>query len=528
MTAPQPPLLLQKPEFLSTILVPRDLFFSLFSLPQPGEKPTTCYHTKTGPMREKRSHLKKQAMNSQDNSSDVPVFPRGRVREAFDFLTRRTNYESFKLIPYDQMARSLERLRAALEALGNPDRSMRVIHLAGTKGKGSVAAMLRTALNASGYRTGLYTSPHIHKITERFAIDGAPCAEEQLADAVFRMKGILEERLTPSFRPEDWTFFELATLSAFLIFQKADVQWAVLETGLGGRFDATNICRPEITVITSIGYDHCELLGCALEDIAFEKGGIIKPKVPVVSGVPAEIPEDTGREYSRHGAFRETIRTGEKIIAAEEVIRRIAHEKDAPLLEVTDHTPSFEIPVLAMPGRHQRTNARIALTTLDCLDRRGRLRLDKKRALAAIETTTLPARFEIVHTDPFFVIDGAHNRQSAAALADALAEFAPKAKRTLFFAISEGKDAGGMLEELLPLFDRVFLTTYIGPRAMSAEKLAAAAGKIVPALKKKPSISVITEPEKLESIVQERLRCGTSEELLCATGSFYFVAHWSK
>lgn len=479
-------------------------------------------------MREKRSHLKKQAMNSQDNSSDVPVFPRGRVREAFDFLTRRTNYESFKIIPYDQMARSLERLRAALEALGNPDRSMRVIHLAGTKGKGSVAAMLQRALNASGYRTGLYTSPHIRKIVERFAIDGAPCAEEELADAVFRMKAILEERLTPPFRPEDWTFFELATLSAFLVFQKANVQWAVLETGLGGRFDATNICRPEITIITSIGYDHCELLGSTLEEIAFEKGGIIKPKVPVVSGVPAEMPDVADRVSSRDGAFRESILTGEKIAAAEEVIRRIAQEKEAPLLEVTDCTPSFDISAAAMPGRHQRTNARIALTALDCLERKGRLALDKARALAAIKTTTLPARFEIVHTDPVFIIDGAHNRQSAAALADALAEFAPKAKRTLFFAISEGKDAGGMLEELLPLFDRVFLTTYTGPRAMSAEQLAAVAGKIVPTLPKKPSIRVIPEPEKLESIVQERLRTGAKDDLLCATGSFYFVAHWSK
>ena len=479
-------------------------------------------------MREKRSRLKKQTMKSQDDFSDVPVSPRGRIREALDFLTRRTNYETFKIIPYDQMAASLARLTGALEALGNPDRSMRVIHLAGTKGKGSVAAMLQRALNASGYRTGLYTSPHIREIVERFAIDATPCGEEELADVVFRMKDILEERLIPPFRPEDWTFFELATLSAFLVFQKAGVQWAIHETALGGRFDATNICRPEITVITSIGYDHCELLGTTLEEIAFEKGGIIKPKVPVVSGVPAEIPDAAGRESFRDGAFRETLLTAEKIAAAEEVIRRIAHEKDAPLLEVTDSAPSFDISAMAMPGRHQRTNARIALAALEDLDRRGRLGLDKKRALAAIETATLPARFEIVHTDPFFIIDGAHNRQSAAALADALAEFAPNAKRTLFFAISEGKDAGGMLEELLPLFDRVFLTTYTGPRAMSAEKLAAVAGEIVPTLKKKPSIRVIPEPEKLESIVQERLRTGAKDDLLCATGSFYFVAHWSK
>lgn len=450
-----------------------------------------------------------------------------RSREAINFLTRRTNYEKFKRIPYNQMEMSLGHLRMAMEAIGNPDRSMRVIHIAGTKGKGSIATMLQSMLVASGYRTGLYTSPHIHRIVERFVINSSPCAEEDLAETVFRLRDLLSERLAEPFHPEEWTFFELATLSAFLLFQQAKVDWAIFETGLGGRFDATNICHPEITIISSIGYDHCELLGSTLEEIAFEKGGIIKSNVPVVSGVLAEIPDSAGNAPTK-GIFCQTIRTPQKITAAEDVIRRIAGEKNAPLLEVTDSTPSFEIPPLAMPGRHQKNNARIALTALDYLHRNGHLRLDTKQAVAALETVTLPARFEIVHTNPFFIIDGAHNRQSASALADALTEFSPKTKRTLFFAISEGKDAGGMLEELLPSFDKVFLTSYTGPRTMDVEKLASIASKVIPTLEKKPVIHIIPNPEHLDSIVEELLRNGTREEIFCATGSFYFVAHWSK
>ena len=251
-------------------------------------------------------------MPPPSNSPESPT--RSSSRE---FLLGRENYERWRTMPYDQTRMGLERMRLLLAELGSPEQNLPVIHVAGTKGKGSTAAMIAAALTAAGYRTGLFTSPHIERIEERIQIDGR-CIEdfdgllEQVRPAVERMdvegeNSVLSTQYSiPSTRNSAAvpisvapTFFEIVTAMAFVHFARQSVQAAVMEVGLGGRLDATNVCRPVVSIITSISFDHTQQLGNTLALIAAEKAGIIKPGVPVVSGVIEPEPRDVIRQVCR-------------------------------------------------------------------------------------------------------------------------------------------------------------------------------------------------------------------------------------
>lgn len=463
--------------------------------------------------------------------------------EAIRFLRERTNFENFRSIPYAQMAVGLERLRRAYRFFDDANHPPRTIHIAGTKGKGTVAAMLERILRAEGYKTGLFTSPHLFQIEERFALDGAPCAPDELAEAILQVRDRLAEfaRQDGLSAPEDgadggWTFFEISFLAATLLFRQKRVDWAILETGLGGRFDATNVCEPDICVITTIGFDHCEQLGATLPQIAAEKAGIIKPNVPAVSGILAEktLLSPTTPVFADRAAaaeWRRTELTAERIDAAEAVIRRIAEEKGAPLTEIDaliEEEREFPVP---LPGLHQKINAKIALTTLHRLQADGKIGPLAKRAFA-LRGLTLPARFDVFSESPLCVADGAHNRQSAAALADALRERFGETPKTLVFATTAGKDVAGMFFELFPHFETVVLTAYDGPRALSVERIAETARRIASNCSPQPKIERVENIDTFfRSPLFERLP-KHAPHLYCFTGSFYFAASvlqtWKK
>ena len=336
------------------------------------------------------------------------------------------------------------------EALDHPERAFSSIHVAGTNGKGSVTAMVDAALRAAGRRSARYTSPHLERLEERFAIDGQDVSSERLETAARRVVTAIE-RLTADGVLESYpTFFEATTAAAFELFRDAAVQVAVLEAGLGGRLDATNVVTPIATAIVSIDFDHQAQLGDTLASIAAEKAGIIKPGIPVVCGaMPAE---------------------------AMQVIAQAAAEAGAPLLRADDADTAARIAAvpLSLPGAHQRANAAVALRLLETIDADPRhdVRVPESARLAGLRTAVWPGRLETIHwRERPILLDAAHNPAGARALASYLAALAPQGV-TLLFAAMKDKDVAAMLQELAPVTRALICTTAPTARALTPDELA--------------------------------------------------------
>jgi len=356
----------------------------------------------------------------------------------------------------------LERMQAALARLGHPERQYKVLHVAGTNGKGSTSAMLASVLRAAGYKTGLYTSPYIDSFTDRFGLDGAGIGQEALARMVTELMPLADEL--------GLTQFEFITVLAFLYYAQSQVDVVVLEVGLGGRFDATNVVVPDISLITNIGFDHMEVLGDTLPKIAFEKAGIIKPGVPVVTATSDE--------------------------AALQVIAGVAYASNAPLrilnkdfsvapLAATLRGQSFayqsadvllqlDLPLL---GPHQLHNAALAVESLLWLRALGwSLSLeDLQRGLSAVYW---PGRFEVVAEQPLLIMDGAHNTHGVTALVNSLVELLPGRKVLLVVGIMKDKEPQEMLTLLAPFVKRYYAAAPALPRALPGGELALLANKL--------------------------------------------------
>jgi dihydrofolate synthase/folylpolyglutamate synthase len=465
---------------------------------------------------------------------------------ALEFLLSRIDYERSATVPYNRREFHLERMHALLDRLGNPHKSLKVVHVAGTKGKGSTAAMIAAILSAAGYRTGLYTSPHLDRIEERLAIDGRPCSPEQFVELLQRVRPVVEAmdeagrgagfspcelvdgawaktHATPGAEDDGVllgpTYFEITTAMAFLHFAQQAVDIAVVEVGLGGRLDSTNVVRPLVSVITSISFDHMKQLGATLDAIAREKAGIIKPGVPVVSSV-------LGGEPRR--AIEEVARQCQSTIAQLGVdfdfAYRPPHKLDsAPAsgeidfrLHQTGGAEQLENLPMALLGRHQAANAAVALATIAELQRQG-WEVPESAVRAGLAATRCPARIEVVSRRPTIVIDTAHNLASIRSLVETLEESFTVRRRLLLFAATQEKQVREMLEILLPRFERVILTRYWqNPRGLPLAQLAAMAAEIS------------TVPQEVFPTPGEAWRrvrqLTTPEHLVCVTGSFFLAA----
>ena len=355
------------------------------------------------------------------------------------------------------MKPGLDAIKNVMAALGDPQNRIKAIHIAGTNGKGATAAILDASLRAAGHRVARYTSPHLMRINERFFIDGQPISDELLESAAQRVAAVA----TP-----DLTFFEALTAVAFLVFAEQDIDIVVLETGLGGRLDATNICHPILSVITRIGLDHCDWLGDTVEKIATEKAGIIKPGIPVVLG-----------------ANTPSVRA---------VIEGRAAEISSPLIYAPDIASPDEIPAdFSLRGAFNRENAVTALAALKTISHGP--------AMLASQITW-PGRF---HLTGRFLIDGAHNPPAATALRDAiLKEFTPPFN--LIAGFCGDKDIDATLQILKPLISRAFAVKTSNPRSLSPAEIAAkmnAAG--IPAT---PCYSL---PDAIDRSSGQTLICGS-------------------
>jgi dihydrofolate synthase/folylpolyglutamate synthase len=347
----------------------------------------------------------------------------------------------------------LDNITAIVERLGRPDRAYRTIHVAGTNGKGSVTAMVDAALRAAGHRSARYTSPHLIDVSERFVIDGAPVAHDALTAAAADVRDAVESLRADGTLATQPTFFEVTTALGLELFRRAGVEVAVLEVGLGGRLDATNVVTPIATAITSIAFDHQLYLGSTLAEIAAEKAGIIKPGVPVVVG---ELPDE-----------------------AQTVISRIAVERGAPLI-VADraNTVGFDI---GLHGRHQTINAAVAVRLLELVNSAGTA-VPRAAIAEGLRAPHWPGRLDArrLADGRELLLDAAHNPAGAAALASYLSDDAMR--RPLVFAAMRDKDIDGMLRALVPAVSSLVATRPATARAEEPDRIADRARAIAPAL----------------------------------------------
>jgi dihydrofolate synthase/folylpolyglutamate synthase len=354
----------------------------------------------------------------------------------------------------------LDRMRTALALRGDPQRSLRVVHVAGTNGKGSVSAMVAAALRAAGLRVGLYTSPHLHRFVERIRVDGRPLGERALARRVTALRAFLESPGAPAL-----TFFEVATLLAFEVFRDARVDVVVLEVGLGGRLDATNVIEaPLACAITRIARDHEAYLGDTLAKIALEKTGIVKPGVPLVVG-------------ARDAEARGAIAARAQAVGAAPVLRLDEEIRvhDAPRGRLAVQVGEVRIDALrpALVGAHQHENVAVAVGVLVALRSRG-IAVSDDAIRAGIARVRWPGRLErVTRGGMHYVFDAAHNPDGCVALGAALAAMPRRGTRVLLFAAMRDKDHAQMLATLAPHCDAVVHTRPETPRAAEPEELAA-------------------------------------------------------
>jgi dihydrofolate synthase/folylpolyglutamate synthase len=356
----------------------------------------------------------------------------------------------------------LERMDEALALFGHPERQFPALHIAGTNGKGSTAAMLHRILSLGGFRAGLYTSPHLVSFTERIRVGD----KEISAPEVVELAEEIRARITPAGVP--LTFFEIVTVMAFLYLAREQIDIGVIEVGLGGRLDATNLVRPLVTMITTISKDHESYLGSDLLSIGREKAGIIKPGVPVVCGaVPSEV-------AALIKQVAEENRSPSYFLGADYKFF-LKNERFFDYKGIQHH---FSDLTVTLHGRHQRSNAAIAIAALELAG--GSFPVSEEAIRRGLSSVVWPGRFEIVRERPWVILDGAHNGEGASALAEVLKEFRRGRRIKLLFAAMEDKDWRAMLSLLLPLVDEVMVTRVRMERSAEPGRIARWAARSLP------------------------------------------------
>jgi dihydrofolate synthase/folylpolyglutamate synthase len=435
-----------------------------------------------------------------------------KYHDALRYLYGLVDYEKRRIDRYSPREFKIERVQELLEVLGNPQNQYPTLHIAGTKGKGSVSAIMALCAQNGGLRTGLYTSPHLHTYRERIQINGTPITRNALAALVEEVKPVVDAR--PAL-----TTFEVVTALAFLYFEREGVDLAVMEVGLGGRLDATNVITPEVSIITSLSLDHTNLLGNTLAEIAFEKAGIIKPGVPVVSA--PQKPEAL--------TVLETIaaeRNADLTVVGRDWLWDVGQRlsfKQTLKIECSEPSVYDGEYALALLGDFQLENAAVAIAATAVLAEQGHDWATPQNIRDALENVSWPGRMEILNKNIPMVVDCAHNPYSAEKLAESMKTWFPDKRWILIFGASNDKDIVGMLRALLPISEQVIATRSYHPRAAAPYALADMCADLG------PGAEIAIDPQ---TALEQACVHLTPDLGILATGSNFLVADireaWAK
>jgi dihydrofolate synthase/folylpolyglutamate synthase len=429
-------------------------------------------------------------------------------QKAIGYLFERTDYEKQQRLRYNVTTFNLKRMQKLLSLVGDPHKKIHTVHIGGTKGKGSTATMLAKMLEANGYTVGLYTSPHVVHLHERITVNSEMISEKQMRDLLNRIYAPVE-KLSKTDPP---TFFEIMTAMAFMHFVDMPVDIAVVETGLGGRLDSTNVINPKVVGITSLSIDHPQLLGNTIDSIAEEKAGIFKRGVPAITVQQDPVAMQVLK--SRAIAVEAPLSiTGSDIDFS---LRFETSREHGPHTRICLTTPTSKFEHLRVPlhGKHQAINCGLALAMLDKLKSIG-YEIDNEKATEGLHSVSLAGRMELICHDPRIMIDAAHNAASIKALIHAIGQNVPYDSMVVIFGCNSDKDVRGMLEKLQYGADKVIFTRSNSAKAVSPGDLAEMYTEICG--------KMCQTAASLGQALQLAKSAVSKEDLICITGSFYLI-----
>jgi dihydrofolate synthase/folylpolyglutamate synthase len=380
-----------------------------------------------------------------------------KYQEALDYIYSFVDYSLTRNLRYSPEKFNLSRMERFFEIIGNPQKNFGIIHVAGTKGKGSICAMITSILSHGGYKTGFYSSPHMIDFAERIRIGEKLISHKELISYVDYLKPYIAQ-------VDRITTFEITTALAFKYFSDLKVEFAVIEVGLGGRFDATNVVEPLVSVISTISFDHTRILGNTLSKIAFEKAGIIKKGVPVVVSRQKKTALQTIENIAQQ--------KNSPLINAKEKYKILSGIKslDFQDFKITWNSHQSENIRLPLIGDHQLENSRTAFAVIEELRKQG-INISDRAVIDGFRRVDWPGRFEIIQKEPMVIIDGAHNPESFRNLRNTIRDYLPNKDIIFVFGVSEDKNVRSMLNIIKPVIKHLIITRSVHPRALETIKI---------------------------------------------------------
>jgi dihydrofolate synthase/folylpolyglutamate synthase len=438
--------------------------------------------------------------------------PFNSYKQAKDFLLQTIDYEKLTQYKYNTSSFDLKRMVEMMSFVGNPHKKRRCVHITGTKGKGSTSIIIASILKELGLKTGLFTSPHLIYLEERMKVNDRMISQKMFVELINRLKPFIDRIMvkTPALMP---TFFEIVTAIAFLYFERKKVDISVLEVGMGGRLDSTNIILPEISVITPVGYDHTARLGHTLDRIAYEKAGIIKEGVPVIS---------SAQEPEALSVISKTCKEKNArlyLVGKDILINNIKATKRNGIYgtgcEIQTWKNKYKNIFLPLVGRHQVENCATAIGSLEVLSENGVIKTDNEMVINALAKVKCPARIEVISKSPLIILDTAHTVSSMKILRESIKENFSFKKLIVVIGLSADKDIEGILKEIACVADGLILTRTGNPREAEPEQMAVTAKRFY---RKKPMVI-----EDIDEALKEARRIAKKDDLICITGSFFLA-----